>query len=475
MSSLRPIQPVILSGGSGSRLWPMSRELHPKQLLPLHGPVSMIRATLDRVSQADRYLPPIIVTNEALRFAVAEEARIGGRSTRIVLEPCARNTAPAITAAAALAHADDPETLLLVMPSDHVIGNLAAFHALVEAAETAARQGQLVTFAMAPTRPETGYGYIRLGPPLTEGGAVHAVAAFVEKPDAARAQDFVARGDHFWNSGMFLFSARTFLDEIYRHAPEVGAAATSAVARAMVDLDFIRLDAEAFAAAPSISIDYAVMERTDRAATVRGSIGWTDVGNWNELWSIGTRDEAGNVCQGDVVALDSRDCYLRSETGLIAAVGVENLAVVVTDDAVLVVSRDRAQDVKLVVEHLRAAGRSEQVSHVQVHRPWGFFQTLHSGERFQVKRLTLKPGAKISLQKHFHRAEHWVVVNGTAQVTCGEETRIVRENESIYIPLGEVHRLENPGKIPLNVIEVQSGSYLGEDDIVRFVDTYGRG
>ena len=468
------IQPVILSGGAGTRLWPMSRQEFPKQLLPLAGAVSMIRDTLARVDHETDFLDPMIVTAEALRFSVAEEVRQGGRQAKIILEPAARNTAPAVTAAALLAAESDPETVLLIMPSDHVITDSAAFQKLIAVGAKAAGEDWLVTFSMTPTRPETGYGYIKAAEPLPGHGDVRRVAAFVEKPDAARAQIFLDQGDHFWNSGMFLFKAAAFLAEIKRHAPDVLTAVSAAVSARTTDLDFVRLDKDAFTAAPSISVDYAVMERTDKAATIAGAIGWTDVGSWSELWALAAKDDQNNVALGDIVLNDTTGCYLRSEGPLIAASGIEGLVVVATDDAVLVTTRDRAQDVKILVDQLRHSGRREHATHTQVHRPWGYYQTIHQGDRFQVKRLCLKPGAKISLQKHFHRAEHWVVVNGTALVTKGDDSQIVRENESIYIPLGTVHRLENPGKVPLNVIEVQSGEYLGEDDIVRIGDTYGR-
>ncbi len=465
------IQPVILSGGAGTRLWPMSRQEYPKQLLPLASTVSMIRDTLARVEDAGHFLDPMIITAEALRFTVAEEVRLGGRPASIILEPSARNTAPAVAAAALLAQ---PETILLVMPSDHVITDAAAFQRLVQAGAKAARDGWLVTFAMTPTRPETGYGYIKVAEPLPQHPDVHKVAAFVEKPDAVRAQSFIDQGNHYWNSGMFLFKASAYLDELKRYAPDILTHVSDAIAAKTTDLDFIRLEAESFGQAPSISIDYAVMEHTDKAATIFGAIGWTDVGSWSELWSIAKKDNSGNVTMGDVILNDTKGSYLRSEGPMIATSGIDDLVVVATDDAVLVTTRDRAQDVKILVEQLRQSGRTEHATHTQVHRPWGYFQTIHQGDRYQVKRLCLKPGAKISLQKHFHRAEHWVVVNGTALVTKGDDSQIIRENESIYIPLGTVHRLENPGKVPLNVIEVQSGEYLGEDDIVRFGDTYGR-
>jgi mannose-1-phosphate guanylyltransferase/mannose-1-phosphate guanylyltransferase/mannose-6-phosphate isomerase len=398
----------------------------------------------------------------------------GINGAAIILEPSARNTAPAIAAAALIAAETDPDALLLVVPSDHVILDDAAFLSMVDQAKAAAQDGYLVTFAMTPTRPETGYGYIHIGRPLDGHPEVNAVQAFVEKPDAAKAQRFLDEGGYSWNSGMFLFSAKTYLSELERLAPDILPPVKASVAQRQTDLDFIRLAADPFAQAPNISVDYAVMERTDRAATISARIGWTDVGNWAELWNIGQKDQHGNVTHGDVIALDTTNSYIRSEHALVATVGVDNLVVVVTDDAVLISDRDHAQDVKLVVERLKAENRTEQASHTKVYRPWGYYQSIHNGDRFQVKRLSVKPGAQLSLQKHFHRAEHWVVVNGTALVTRDEQTMLLQENESIYIPLGAVHRLENPGKVPLNLIEVQSGSYLGEDDIVRIIDTYGR-
>jgi mannose-1-phosphate guanylyltransferase/mannose-1-phosphate guanylyltransferase/mannose-6-phosphate isomerase len=472
---MRKITPVVLSGGAGTRLWPLSREHFPKQLLPLAGPRSMIQETLLRLSDQERFTAPMVVTNEETRFAVAEQMRaidiVGGT---LLLEPAARNTAPAIAAAALLALESDPQAMLLMVPSDHVIRDNAAFLGDVETALPAAENGALVTFSIVPTRPETGYGYIRKGAPLPGRSGVYGVAAFVEKPNAERAGQFLAAGDYFWNSGMFLFSAASLIAEMEAHAPAVVAAVRDAVAGRTVDLDFVRLAKEAFCAAPSISIDYAVMERTAHAATVPCDIGWTDVGAWSELWRIAEQDDHGNVVQGDAILEDSRNCYVRSDGLLTAVVGALDLVVVATEDAVLVASRDRTQDVKLIVERLRKEKRSELATHTRVHRPWGYYQSIHTGDRFQVKRLTVKPGSKLSLQKHYHRAEHWIVVNGTALVTRGEETLLLHENESVYIPLGALHRLENPGKVPLNLIEVQSGSYLGEDDIVRFDDTYGR-
>lgn len=469
------VTPVVLSGGSGTRLWPMSRQQSPKQFMPLAGSQSMLQTTLDRFSDRSRYAAPLILTNESLRFMVAEQLRLSGvHGGRIVLEPQARNTAPAVAAAALLVQEEDPEGLLLVVASDHLILDLQHFLGRVEAAVPAAREGRLVTFAIQPTRPETGYGYIRRGAALAGFPDVFDVAAFVEKPPLEQAQRFLEAGDYYWNSGMFLFSARAFLAEAERHAPELLAAVRRSVAERRNDLDFIRLGAEDFAAAPAVSVDYAVMEHTSLAATVPCEAGWTDVGSWDELWSVSSKDEDDNVILGDAVVEESHNCYIRSEKGLVAALGVENLVLVSTGDAVLVMPRGRSQDIRQIVERLRLDNRSELVTHPQVTRPWGSFLLLHAGERFQVKQLTVNPGARLSLQKHYHRAEHWVVVNGTALVTRDTETHLIRENESIYISSGTLHCLENPGKVPLNLIEVQSGSYLGEDDIVRVDDAYGR-
>ncbi|PWC35736.1 mannose-1-phosphate guanylyltransferase/mannose-6-phosphate isomerase [Azospirillum sp. TSO22-1] len=469
------IIPVVLSGGSGSRLWPMSRETYPKQLLPLCSERSMLQETVQRVVDPARFAAPIVIANQEHRFVIAEQLRaLATTPGALVLEPVGRNTAAACAVAALLAQRSDPDALILVLPADHLVQNRDAFRAAVDAAAAAAARGYLVTFGIAPTAPETGYGYIRRGEALSGLPGTHRVAEFAEKPARETAERFVAGGEHFWNSGMFLFPAGRLIEEMERHAPEVLAASRKALDEGARDLDFFRLDTEAFAAAPSISIDYAVMERTDAAAVVPCDLGWTDVGSWSALWEVGAKDTAGNVQIGDVLIEDSRNCYVRSEDQLTAVVGLDEAVVVVTDDAVLVASRDRAQEVKAVVERLKQSNRPERLVHRSVHRPWGSFQGLLSGERFQVKRLCVKPGARLSLQKHYHRAEHWVVVKGTALVTRGEEQVHVYENQSIYIPMGTLHRLENPGKVMLEVIEVQSGSYLGEDDIVRFEDTYGR-
>lgn len=483
------IIPAILSGGSGSRLWPMSRELFPKQLLELCSDKSMLQETAARVAGGELFAPPIVVCNEEHRFVIAEQLRQSAiKPLAIILEPTARNTAAAVAVAALTAAETDPAARLLVLPADHLIRDRAAFLAAVAVADQAAAAGLLCTFGITPTRPETGYGYIRVGAPVpvvnaapgaAPGAALNAagarsVAAFVEKPDAATAAQYVKSGDYLWNSGMFLFPVAELLAEFERLAPDVLDAARRALSAKAADLDFLRLEKAAFAAAPSISIDYAVMEKTDRAAVAPCDIGWTDVGAWSALWEVGEQDAAGNVAVGDVMTVDVSGSYVRSDHMLTAVVGLSDVVVVTTDDAVLVAARDAAQDVKKVVERLKAEGRKEPISHRKVHRPWGSFQGLHSGDRFQVKMLTIAPGAQLSLQRHHHRAEHWVVVNGTALVTRGDEKLHVYENQSVYIPIGEVHRLENPGKVPLNVIEVQSGSYLGEDDIVRLNDTYGR-
>lgn len=468
------IIPVILSGGSGTRLWPVSRESFPKQLWPLTSKHSLLQETALRAN-GPGFAPPMVVCNQEHRFLIAEHLRAAGvHGARIVLEPIGRNSAPAIAAAALLAAQDNPDALLWMLAADHAIADVPALHQALEIALNAARAGFIVTFGMRPTRPETGYGYIARGDPLPQVPGAYAVSRFVEKPDAAAAARLVADGRHLWNSGMFVFSARTLLNEMEIHAPDVLNAVQCAVESRHADLDFIRLDEAAFTACPSISLDYAVAERTGHAAVVPADLGWSDVGSWSALWELGERDDAGNVAVGDVLLENAQDCYVRSDGMLAAVVGLRDAVVVVTEDAVLAMHRDQAQDVKRVVDRLKAVGRHEAVAHNRVYRPWGFFETLIEGDRFQVKRMVVVPGGGLSLQKHFHRAEHWVVVNGTAKVTRDEEEMIVRENESVYLPLGCVHRLENPGKIPLTLIEVQSGAYLGEDDIVRLDDIYGR-
>ncbi len=468
------IVPVILSGGSGTRLWPVSRESFPKQLWPLVSERTMMQETALRAN-APGFAAPIVVCNNEHRFLIAEQLRAAGISNaRIMLEPVGRNSAPAIAAAAVLVAEEDPDAVLWMMAADSSITDNEALHAALAAASKAARSGRIVTFGMKPTAPETGYGYIETGAPLPGADGVYAVARFLEKPDPETAARFVADGRHLWNSGMFVFTARTLLAEMERHAPDVLPSVRRAVAERKADLDFIRLDVEAFTACPSISIDYAVAERTDRAAVVPADLGWSDVGSWSALWDLGAKDAAGNVALGDVVLEGAENCYVRSDGMLAAVVGLKDAVIVVTADAVLAMHRGQSQDVKKIVERLKAAGRPEAVSHNRTYRPWGYYESLIQGDRFQVKRIVVTPGRQLSLQSHFHRAEHWVVVNGTAKVTRDAETLIVRENESVYLPLGCVHRLENPGRIPLTLIEVQSGAYLGEDDIVRLEDTYGR-
>ena len=469
-----PVVPVILSGGSGTRLWPVSRESFPKQFWPLLSDRSMIEETARRAVGAG-FAPPIVVCNQDHRFVVAEQMRHAGiEGARILLEPVGRNSAPAVAAAAVLAAEDNADAVLWMMAADAAITDLDRLHALLAAAVTAARAGRIVTFGMRPTGPETGFGYIEVGEPLPGLPDVHAVARFVEKPDAATAETLVAGGRHLWNSGMFVFTAKTLLEEMQIHAPEVLAAVRKALAGRKEDLDFVRLDAAAFKACPDISLDYAVAERTERAAVVPANIGWSDIGSWSALWELGAQDESGNVAQGDVLLENAVNCYVRSDGMLTAVVGLQDAVVVTTEDAVLALHRDHAQDVKKIVDRLKAAKRHEGIAHNRMYRPWGFYESLIAGDRFQVKRIVVHPGNKLSLQKHFHRAEHWVVVNGTALVTREDEKIMLRENESVYLPLGAVHRLENPGKINLELIEVQSGSYLGEDDIVRIEDTYGR-
>jgi len=468
------IVPVILSGGSGTRLWPVSRESFPKQLWPLISDRTLIQETALRAHGAG-FAPPIVVCNHEHRFLIAEQLRsVGSADARLVLEPVGRNSAPAIAAAALLAAEDDPDSLLWMLAADHVIADVAALHGALGVAAAAARAGRFVTFGMHPTSAETGYGYIERGDPLRDAPGVHAVVQFVEKPDAATAARLVADGRHLWNSGMFVFTARTLLDELAAHAPEVLPPVRKAVEERRSDLDFIRLEETAFASAPSISLDYAVAERTERAAVVPADIGWSDVGSWSALWEQAARDERGNVAVGDVVLENARNCYVRSDGMLAAVVGLSDAVVVVTEDAVLAMHRGDAQDVKKVVDRLKSAGRHEAVAHNRMYRPWGFYESLIQADRFQVKRIVVTPGNQLSLQKHFHRAEHWVVVSGTARVTRNDEVLMVHENESVYLPMGCVHRLENPGRIPLTLIEVQSGAYLGEDDIVRLEDTYGR-
>jgi mannose-1-phosphate guanylyltransferase/mannose-6-phosphate isomerase len=470
-----PVIPVVLAGGAGNRLWPLSRQESPKQLIPLMGDKSLVQQTALRFAERGRFAAPLVIAGEAIGFTVAEQLRaIDIKPAALVLEPVGRGTAPAAAVGAMLALEQHPDAVIVVAPSDHVIGDLAALHESISAAVSAVRRNLLVTFSIPPSRPETGYGYIEHGAAVPGVAGAFRVASFLEKPVLAQAAELVAEGRYFWNSGMFVFGAGHFLAELERFQPDIVEAAREALKRRQTDRDFLRLDAEAFAKSPADSIDYAVMERTDQAATVPLDAGWTDVGAWSELWAISERDADGNALRGDVVTDQANNCLVVSDRQLTALVGVKDLAVVVTDDAILVSDLDKAQDVKRVVEKLRRAGRSEVVLHKVVHRPWGYYRGIHEGEGFQVKRLTVKPGGRLSLQKHFKRSEHWTVVQGVARVTRDHETFLLRANESTYIPLGAVHRLENPGDSEMTLIEVQCGSYLGEDDIVRIDDDYGR-
>ena len=480
------LQPVLLSGGSGTRLWPLSREAYPKQFLALAGERTMLQDTWQRVAALAGDTAPIVVANEEHRFLAAEQLRqVGMEHAAIVLEPVGRNTAPAIAAAAlhAVAQGDDP--LLLVLPSDHVVRDVPAFQAAVRAAMPAALDGGLVTFGIVPESAETGFGYIQAEAGHPEAGSpqasrstagderVRRVLRFVEKPDAATAQRYIDAGDYYWNSGMFLFRASRYLDELERFRPDILAAVRAAFGAAQRDGDFIRLDRAAFAASPSDSIDYAVMEKTDRAMVLPVDIGWNDVGSWSALWDVSEQDAEGNARHGDVIAIDSHNSYAYARR-LVALVGVDDLVVVETDDAVLVAHKDKVQQVKDVVARLNADKRSHAILHREVHRPWGSYDSVDQDDGFQVKRIKVKPGARLSLQSHRHRAEHWIVVRGVARVTRDNDVFELHANQSTYIPLGARHRLENPGTEMLELIEVQSGDYLGEDDIVRYEDVYGR-
>ncbi|WP_072385057.1 mannose-1-phosphate guanylyltransferase/mannose-6-phosphate isomerase [Hyphomicrobium sp. CS1BSMeth3] len=470
------LYPVILSGGSGTRLWPLSRAMYPKQFIRFFddGDPSFLGATLRRLLPSEGFASPILLCNNDHRFLVREELeRAGIKPEAIYLEPVARNTAPAIAVAALDVAARDPEGILVVMPSDHVIDDKAAFADAVRRAGAVAAAGRLVLFGIRPNMAHTGYGYIRSGGPLADGDA-RVVEAFVEKPDQATAEGYLAAGTYLWNSGIFVLHARTFLDELKRLAPDILAAARGALSKAREDLGFLRLDGNAFAAAPAISVDYAVMERTQKAAVLPIDVGWNDVGSWSSLWEIADQDDKGNYARGAAIIEDSSGLYVHSDRSLVAAIGVKDLVIVDTPDALLVADKKRAQDVSKIVARLKSEGRREHEQHVRNYRPWGFFETLSIGPRFQVKLLHVKPGAKLSMQRHHHRSEHWVVVHGTAKVVIGDNEQLVRENESVYIVATQWHRLENPGKVPVEIIEVQIGSYLGEDDIERTDDIYHR-
>lgn len=465
--------PVLLSGGVGSRLWPVSRELYPKQFLPLIGSNSLLAQTLQRAAAIDNVGSPIVVCNDEHRFLVAEQLRLSGvKAAAILLEPEGKNTAPAVAVAALRALTIDADATLLVLPADHVIQQPEVFAAAVVRGLAAAAEGYLVTFGIVPTAPETGYGYIQSGSAWREG--VNHLKQFVEKPDLATAKNYVASGEYVWNSGMFLMRADAYLTELEAFAPAMLTAARKSLDTAHNDLDFARLDKAAFAACPSDSIDYAVMERTQKGMVIPLACGWSDVGSWSSLWEVEDKNEAGNVLNGDVLVHEVNGSYIRSESRLVAAIGVDDIVVVETSDAVLIANKNRVQDVKHIVATLKKNHRDEATLHKRVYRPWGSYESLVNANRFQVKRIVVNPGQQLSLQMHHHRAEHWIVVSGTATVTCGDKEYLLSEDQSTYIPLGNRHRLANPGVIPLEIIEVQTGGYLGEDDIVRFQDVYGR-
>ncbi|TBM12051.1 mannose-1-phosphate guanylyltransferase/mannose-6-phosphate isomerase [Hafnia paralvei] len=475
------IIPVILCGGNGSRLWPLSRVLYPKQFLSLQGGESMLQATILRLKNL-KCENPLVICNEEHRFLVAEQLReIGKLSNNIILEPVGKNTAPAV-ALAALASKyteEDGDALLLVLAADHVIDNEDAFIEALVHAVSIAENGKLITFGIVPNVAETGYGYIRRGSEFhlkNDSSKVisYSVSEFVEKPDLIKAQQYLDCGEYYWNSGMFLFRADRYIEELEKFRPDILCACEQAIAKIDKDLDFVRIDEKAFINCPDISIDYAVMENTSDAIVVPLDAGWSDVGSWSSLWDISDKDEYGNVARGDVISLRTKNSYIYAESSLIATLGVDNLVIIQTKDAVLIADRKASQEVKNIVEKLKHQGRHEHYSHREIYRPWGKYDSIDSGERYQVKRITVNPGESLSLQMHHHRSEHWVVVAGTARVLLGNKESIISENESIYIPLGVAHRLENPGRIPLDLIEVRSGSYLEEDDIIRFKDLYGR-
>ncbi|WP_049246493.1 mannose-1-phosphate guanylyltransferase/mannose-6-phosphate isomerase [Morganella morganii] len=465
--------PVIMAGGAGSRLWPMSRELHPKQFLRLHSVHSMLQETLKRLDGVG-VSEPVVICNEDHRFMVAEQLRqIDMLSHNIILEPVGRNTAPAITLAALNAIAQGSDPIMLVLAADHVINDVEAFHRAIDLALPYAAAKSLVTFGIVPTGPETGYGYIQRG--VCKNGSVAApVQRFVEKPDSETAQSYIETGEYYWNSGMFMFRAKRYLEELEKFRPDILAACRAALDNTECDKNFINVDRDAFSACPDDSVDYAVMEKTHDAVVIPLDAGWSDVGSWSALWEVSKKDSAGNALTGDTFLYDSRDCYINTDEKLVAAVGVENLVIINTKDAVLVVDRSKVQDVKKIVEHLKKNKRSEYRRHREVYRPWGRCDILVAEKRFNVNRITVNSGAAFSLQMHHHRTEHWVVLSGTARVTIGDKTFLITENQSTFIPVAVIHRLENPGNIPLELIEIQSGSYLGDDDVIRIKDHYGR-
>ncbi len=460
--------PIIMAGGSGTRLWPLSRQLNPKQFLPLTGELTMLQATIARLDGLD-HAQPCLICNEQHRFLAAEQLRqMGLDGAPIILEPVGRNTAPAIALGALQAVAGGGDPVLFVLAADHLIRDVAAFHHAIGLALPLAQAGKLVTFGITPTHPETGYGYIQ------RGVTPYSMSRFVEKPDLETAQAYLSSGDYFWNSGMFMFRASRYLEELAKYQPAMLQACQAALAKGAQDMHFVRVDEAAFSACPADSIDYAVMEKTDSAAMVELDAGWSDIGSWSALWEVSPKDTQGNTLKGDVLTEDTHDTLVHASHRLVAAVGVRDLVIVETKDAVMVAHKDHVQDVKLIVDQIKRQGRGEHFNHREVYRPWGYYDSVDSGTRYQVKHITVKPGGKLSVQMHHHRAEHWIVVSGTAKVTNGDSTFLVTENQSTYIPIGQVHALENPGKMPLELIEVQSGGYLGEDDIVRFEDRYGR-
>ncbi len=466
------IIPVVLSGGSGTRMWPLSRSHYPKQFLPLVSDKTMLQETVLRLPELENLSSPMVVCNEDHRFMVAEQLHeLGIEPQAILLEPFGRNTAPAV-ALAALA-ATSPDDILLVLPADHVIADHQALATAIEQAVELAAEGKLVTFGIVPTAPETGYGYIHRGE-ILETGTGYAVDRFVEKPDLETAQGYIDDGGYYWNSGMFALRAETFLDELEKFNPDILNVCANASEKGQKDLDFCRIDSETFERCPSDSIDYAVMEKTEHAVVIPLDAGWNDVGSWSSLWDVSDKDENGNRLHGDVMTVDTRNSFLHSEGRLVAAIGLDDIVLIETNDAVMVAAKDRVQDVKIIAERLKAEKRSEAEAHRKVYRPWGWYDSIDMGARHQAKRIAVNPGAKLSLQKHHHRAEHWVVIKGTAKITNGDQELLLTEDQSTYIPIGTMHRLENVGKIPLEIIEVQTGSYLGEDDIERYSDDYGR-
>ncbi len=473
------ILPVILLGGSGTRLWPISRKNHPKQFLNLMGDQTLLQATLSRLEGLENLESSIVVCNEAHRFTAAEQlAEMYRELGDIILEPVGRNTAPAVAISALRALEKHDDALLLVLPADHVIQDTIAFQKAIQVAIDAANQNSLVTLGIVPDKPETGYGYIKCGELINDtslsGSLLYKVERFVEKPNKEKAESYIKSGDYFWNSGMFLFKASVFLKELEKFQPEILASCKTSLEKSEHDLDFIRLNKEAFEHCPSDSIDYAIMEKTNNAVTVPLEAGWNDIGSWDALWEIEQKDTQGNVLKGDVITHDTNNCLVKAENKLVTLVGVDNLVVIETKDAILVSAKDKVQDVKAIVEQLCADNRSEAALHREVYRPWGKYDGVDLGDRFQVKRITVKPGESTSMQMHHHRAEHWIIVSGVAEVTCGEKVFLCTENQAAFIPQGSKHRIANPGKLPMEMIEVQTGSYLGEDDIVRFEDQYGR-